>query len=288
MDVRINNAAVYSSSTGLYVANGDHNLLEIVGDDVPLVEGILLGLAAVEPLDGIFERFRVTCNNEREYFDEVVSWLVEQGILLSAQTEDVSSITTFLHAPYLEESVRAEITAHLSKTGSRDYVPVADYKEAQLILLFAPLFEHQAEVQRLNKYAYQNQIPLCHIGVDSGTFTIGPLVHAAIGTPCLNCYLWRKIANLKNPDKTLAFIRHPDKSKLLNTDPRSNPYFKVALTHLAVEINTFFASKGTFCTLLGKSITFNHFEYDVMKSRILRLPHCEVCSTESAYYALNS
>lgn len=285
--MRLSNATIYSSSTNLYITSGDHSLIEVVGDDVALVEKILAGLAAMESLDSIYERIQVELDDDRDYFDEIIAWLQEQGIVIAEPESAPQAVATFLHAPYLKTGPSDELLVRLSGLGPREYKPVSDHQEAELILMLSPLFEYQEEVMNLSRYAYQQRIPICHIGIDTSTFTLGPLMDAAVGTPCLNCYLRRKLANLKNPQKTLTFIQHPNKARLVQADPQSTPYFGVALTHLAVELNKFFSSTKQSSPLLGKSIVFDHFDYSITKSKILRVPGCEVCNPTSAYSALN-
>lgn len=285
--MRLSNTTIYSSSTSLYITSGDHNLIEVMGADVALLEGMLAGLAAADSLDCIYERFRSDCDDDRDYFDELIAWLVEQGIILPKLSPVPPPVATFLHAPYLSEAVRLELLTQLSGFGTRKYEPVANYQDAHLVLMLAPLFEYQAQLQQLNRYTYQQRIPVCHIGIDTGTFTLGPLVHPAVGTPCLNCYLRRKLSNLKDPQKTLAFIQHPNKRCLTDADPRANPYLNVALTHVAVELDKFFDYNGQISPLLGKSIVFDHLDYGVTKSKILRVPGCDVCNPAPAYSAFN-
>ncbi len=285
--MRLTNTTVYSSPTGLYVTSGDHNLAEISGADVAIVEEVLTGLAANEPLHCIFERLKATHEDDLDYFNEILAWLLEQNIVQTETTVAMKPVPTFLHAPYLPESARADLLAALTSYGTQAYCLAPTYQEAAFILLLAPAFEYQAALQRLNQYAYQHDIPVCHVGVDTGTFTIGPLVSPGLRTPCLSCYLRRKLANLKNPEKTLTFIQHANKTRLTTADPRRNPYLRIALTHLAVELDSFFKYDRQFSPLLSTSVTFEHFAYQLTKSKVLRVPDCSVCNVAPAYAAFN-
>lgn len=285
--MKLTNTSIYSSATGLYIASGDHNLVEIAGADVPLVEKILVGLANADTVEGIYEQLRAECQDDRDYFDAIVAWLLEQNIVQAQPEAARPPVATYLHAPHLPGEARAQLLAALSAHGTQQYSLVATYAEAEFMLLLAPLFEYQAELQQLNAFAYRHHLPMCHLGVDTGTFTIGPLINPSLRTPCLSCYLRRKLANLKNPAKTLTFIQHTNKNRLAHADPRLNPYLNVALIHLAVELDSFFKHGRAYSPLLGKSIVFEHLEYSLTKSKILRVPGCEVCNAAPAYAAFN-
>lgn len=289
-EVKLHNTSIYGSATSIYVTNGDHNLVEIAGEDLSLVETVLQAIEQGQPLETIFAANEARFNHDRAYFDQVIDWLLTSKVLErvrpAAEQPQARQIATHVYCPSLSpaqhQTLVADGLAHQHFTFA--LVPLA---AAELIVVFAPLFESQDEILQLNAYAYAQGIPLCHVAVDAGTFTIGPLVDPALKTPCLCCYNQRKLANLRNARKTLSFIRHPTKTRIRHTDISQNPYLPVALTHLKVELVNYFLGNTMRSPILGKSLVFDHLDYSISASKVLCVPGCAVCNPDAYYRVFN-
>lgn len=288
-EVKLHNASVHGSATSIYVTNGDHSLVEIAGDDLSQVETVLQAVEDGQSLDAIFAEHEVAFNGNRAYFDQVVDWLVASKVLQRVRPADelppTKEVPTYFYCPSLAPAQQAQVAEQLAYQGFT--FPLVALEDAQLLIVFAPLFESQTEVLRLNQYAYDRGIPLCHIAIEDNTFTIGPLVDSRQQTPCLCCYNQRKLANLRSARKTLSFIRHPNKTRIRHKDISASPYFEVALTHLRIELVNFYKANLKLSPILSRSIVFDALDYSITKSKVLRVPGCSVCNPTAFYRVFN-
>ena len=288
-EVQLHNASVHGSATSIYITNGDHSLVEIAGEDLSLVEAVLLDVEQGLPLEAVFATHEARFNGDRAYFDQVIDWLLASNVLQrvrpAGEAPPAREVPTYVYGPNLAPARQAEVLAQLGHAGFA-YYP-APLEEARLVIVFAPLFEAQDEVLRLNAEAYGRGIPLCHLAVEDHSFTIGPLVDPAQQTPCLCCYNQRKLANLRNARKTLSFIRHPNKTRIRHKDIAASPYFGVALTHLKVELAHYFQGHAKVSPILSKSLVFDNLDYSITPSKVLRVPGCAVCNPTAFYRVFN-
>lgn len=289
MQYRLRNVSTYQAENKIYLADGDHNLLEISGDSVDSVALVLNALETSSDPDDIFQKVKSHLANDREMFDQILHWLLTNRVIERTSNGEAFSqktIPVFIHTTHLTEDEKEKVLETLS--GAKfEYVP-ADKEHAKFILVVAPIFDQYNSLASINEFAYEENIPVCHIGIDSETFTLGPLSYPHMHTPCLKCYSQRKISNLKNPKRTIEFIRYADKKKISGLRIGENPYFfTVLLTYLKMELEKFFYFNGMYCEIVGKSLMFDHFNYEITKSRVLKIPGCPVCNSEVLVAPLN-
>jgi hypothetical protein len=289
MHYRLRNVSTYQAENKIYVADGDHNLIEISGDSVESVTAVLNVLETTSDPDDIYQKVKSTLSADREMFDQILHWLhtnhiierINNGEALSKKT-----IPTFIHTTHLTEAERQKVFQTLTST-KFEFIE-AEKEAAKFILVVAPIFDQYSSLASINEFAYEANIPICHIGIDSETFTLGPLSYPHMHTPCLKCYSQRKISNLKNPKRTIEFIRYADKKKISGVRIGESPYFfTVLLTYLKMELEKFFYFNGMYCEIVGKSLMFDHFNYEITKSRVLKIPGCPVCNSEVLVAPLN-
>jgi hypothetical protein len=288
----LNSNTIYKNDHCLFVANGDHNLIEISGDSVLLAEYVIEGFKTEVSPDVVFDKLKNAFDNDRSYFDEICEWLVNNRIIeqVNDQLNEKISVPTYI----VNISNRSNpLKAHKELSESSNlfqynFIEEPNCDKAELILIFAPLFENLNEVLHINQFAYEKKIPLCHIGVDSSSvFTLGPLVYSELRTPCLNCYTKRKLTNLKKPSKTLSFIQHSNKEIIYQSDLSKSNYAKIALMHLRIELDKFFRSRRRFSSLLGKSLVFDNNDYSIVKATLLKVPDCPICNSSQNYSPFN-
>lgn len=279
---KLANNTIYGNEKTLFISNGDHNLIEIAGDSVLQVEQVIKGFSNQTSPDVLFNEIKDTFNNDREYFDEIFQWLISNRILeeVDDQTKDSIQIATYL---LNNTSLDSDSIFNLLSETVASYKCVfkreENYMNAELILIFAPLFENLSEVLKINQFSYSNKIPVCYVGLDSSrVFTVGPLVYSELRTPCLNCYIKRKLVNLKMPQKTISFIKHPNKQLISKSSYSSIVFSKIATYHLKIELEKFYRSNKKISTLLGNSLIFDNETYNITKAKILKTSGCDICN----------
>lgn len=284
----VSNSALYGDSKTIYVTSGDHNLVEITGDDVGVVEVIIKEILSHPSRDEVFEKIKDQIDNDKDYYDGIIEWLISSNIV--EETQPISCVpqvmNTHIFSPYLtlasQQQALADIDTELIK------YTLTDINSASLIIVFAPIFEFFEEVARINAFAYKHGVTICHVGMDRSTFTLGPICEPKINSPCLVCYAKRKLSNLKNPQKTLSFVKHANKEIANHYNLQSNQYFKIALHYLKTELEKFTLTKGSISAIIGKSLVFDNIYYNISKSKILRLPGCPACNAEEHFSPLNA
>lgn len=286
---RLRNVSVYQAENTIYIANGDHNLLEISGQSVSIVSAALTALETPLTQEMLYEKIKSELDGDHHILTQVLEWLLTNKIIERISNGEASvkkTILTYIHSSHLTEDQKEEVTVRLS--GDRYAYAKTEKSQAELILVVSPIFDQFDQIIKINEFAYEENIPLCHVGIDSDTFTIGPISYAKLNTPCLKCYSQRKISNLKNPKKTIEFVRYANKKQLNSVRITENPYFhNVLLTHLKVELEKFFLTRGLFSAIVGKSLMFDHFNYEITKSKIIKVPGCTVCNSEVLVAPLN-
>lgn len=290
---KLSNNTIYGNDKSLFVSNGDHNLIEISGDSIALVTEVVKGFKEEKNIDLLFEELKNNFENDRSYFDEVCTWLINNRIIKriddDVHKEKKLEIKTFVNRNI--NQLKNDFFKLVSTPNERsplNFIFEEELIKADLIILIAPLFENLEEILRINKYSFENKIPLCHIGIESSrTITLGPLVYSELRTPCINCYVKRKLTNLKNPQKIVSFIEHVNKDLINKSYETNNPWLKIAAIQLREELEIFFNSGKKISTLLGKSVVFDYNEYSVTKSMLLRTPACEVCNNIDRYSPFN-
>lgn len=289
MHYRLRNVSTYQAENKIYVADGDHNLIEISGDSVDSVTAVLNVMETSEDPEDIYQKVKSTLSADREMFDQILHWLLTNHIIERTHDGEASVkkiIPTFIHTSHLTQEERKRVFQTIS-TAKFEFVE-AEKEDAKFILIVAPVFDQYASLAAINEFAYEENIPICHIGLDSETFTLGPLSYPHMHTPCLKCYSQRKISNLKNPKRTIEFIRYADKKKISGVRIGENPFFfTVLLTYLKMELEKFFYFNGMYCEIVGKSLMFDHFNYEITKSRVLKIPGCPVCNADVLVAPLN-
>jgi bacteriocin biosynthesis cyclodehydratase domain-containing protein len=283
----INAINIYSNNASLFLTDGDHNLIEIRGEQVTIIEQVLAGIVRQDSLDCVYSEISHLIDNDKDFFNEIVDWLVENNIVnreRNAQKKEIQVSFENLEST----TAQSDFIKILNKESTNLYFKICDDKLAvNLIIYFTPIFEDYSLLIRVNDIAYQNSINILHVGIDRASFTLGPLVVPKQKTPCLRCYAKRKLTNLKNPESTLAFSKFVNKNKVHKNLVENNKHFRTVATYIASELSKFYDSGETYSSLIGKSIFFDNAIFEVTKSKILRLSTCTICQNNNHQTAFN-
>lgn len=286
MNLEINPVNIYSSEGKLFVTDGDHNLIEIAGEQVRIVEKIISEIKVCVDIELTYVKVAEAIDHDRDFYNEILEWLVDNGIAARNEVVEKKVISVFICG--LPSTGDIEEAIDMLNIGQEvHYTPVDSLETADLALVFSPIYDHYQDVLALNKLAYQKGVDILHVGLDRTSFTLGPLVVPELKTPCLQCYSKRKLSNMKNPSTTLTFTKHADKRSLHTVVAQDNPHFSVVLSYVRKELGTYYKSGKLYSNLMAKSVFFDSSLYEVSKSKILRLPNCSVCAKSNHQSVLN-
>jgi len=286
MNLRLNSVNIYSTHEKLFITDGDHNLIEISGEHVPVIEQIINTLQKEENVQEIYTKVSHLIDNDESFFNEIIDWLIENRILYRDEKTSKKDIAIYFYGINNENAIGIVDTLNRSK--NTRYQLVHSKELANLIVIFSPIFENYKEFLHINEFAYKKGIALFHVGIDNVSFTLGPLVIPQLKTPCLKCYSDRKLSNMKNPIATLAFAKHYSQENLNKVDITQNIYFSTAINYLVVELNKFYTYENNlYSSVLSKSLHFDNSMFEITKSQILKVPNCQICGKNNHQTALN-
>lgn len=86
---------IYSSNSNLFLTDGDHNLIEISGEHVGIIEQVLAGILRRENLDFIFTEIGHSIDNDKDFFNEIIDWLVDNSIINREKNDQKKEIRVF-------------------------------------------------------------------------------------------------------------------------------------------------------------------------------------------------
>ncbi|TGE21376.1 TOMM precursor leader peptide-binding protein [Hymenobacter aquaticus] len=282
------NITLYVGPDRLFITDGDHNLIEVVGEGTAAVEAIISALRqhpTAQPADVIFDLVAEQLEHDRDFFDEIWLWLQDNGLVTLPEPAAPAPIATYLPPEFWPAAEAQEFLARLG-TATTAFV-ACPLEEAELIVVLAPVLPRREAVLALARHAHERQIPLCHLSIERQSYTVGPLLSSRRQTPCLLCYYQRKLANLRNPEQMLTFVRHPAKKPVSTFQASRSNVYELALLVLRGELEKYFGSRQKYAAVLGKSLVFDTIAHTVAKSRVLALPHCPVCSHPTNHVAFN-
>lgn len=289
---------IYSVNNAIYILKSDKELIKFSGKDKQIIEKIIDEFAVISDPKEVFSLIKDSLNNDLGFFYEVIEWLCENNVLVKQDQEvskskkiNIGIYGSFVSPDSVIESLRKKINC-IDKVKLYSTIAVEegfDIDEVNAFVILSPLFTNYSTTSKLNKKLYESEIPYIHLSFEGNSFTIGPLMHSKFGTPCLDCYKKRKLANLDNPEGLLKFINIPNKKVIAkNSDPTNSPFFKIAVEFLARELEKISSSIYPNTALLAHDVTFNGWDYTSVKNKIFKLPFCEICSNVSIEAQFNS
>lgn len=276
----LTNTTVFTSGDTLFLSKGDHQLIQVSGEQVLIVAEILKRLKSEPNSDIIFEKVKSKIDNDKELFVQIIDWLISNEIVVPIKASSSGTTTVgFFSTSENIDSLSKILNQRLSKFR---WIGIESLDAAMsgttLIVVFAPIFKDYDCFLQLNEKAYKAGVTLFHISVDNSSFTLGPISEPISKSPCLQCYAKRKIVNFENPEKYLSFVESFNESSLHLFDITKTPYFEAVLNYLDIELSKYLVAGGKYSSLIGRSVTFDNFDFQVSRARVLKIPDCNVCN----------
>lgn len=282
--LELSETTIYRADQRLFVTHSDHNLIEIVGDDVPFLEVILREGQAGGSIQSIKSKLYNDFEVQENYATQLIDWLVDNGILQRHPDSDCIERNAYIFAPVLTKEQKNELCATISD--EQLIISLSDSIEtANIVLFISPILEHLTDFETTNQAAYEAGIISFHFGADLQSFTVGPLCIPAQQTPCLHCYVQRKLVNMRNLKKTLQFIHYPNRQLIHQHSPVNNPIFQLGLTHVKHELSRILRADYIRSALTARSVVYDMVYHETQASQILKMPFCPVCAKRTPFYA---
>lgn len=287
---RINNLNIALEEKDIFLSNGDHYLIKLSGDDKPLVESILMSVANNHTHDEMYQLVSSKYGLSKEYFEAVIEWLIQKFILQVAEAEAPVdpkrvSIAVFGNSEdktFIMEEFLSRLNTPSLCLDMAGYIPqntgetlnaeeTEQLKNVEIVLALSPLLLNYKKLRHLNEYCIEHHVHQLHVGIGFSEFILGPLVVSELETPCLESYVVRKLANLKNLDEYTDYMNAGKKEVIHHQKISSFRYLSLLCEYLKIELSSFFL--GNYSKLFGQAIIYNMLDHTVEKSRVLRIPN---------------
>ncbi|BDD12300.1 hypothetical protein FUAX_47320 (plasmid) [Fulvitalea axinellae] len=284
--IRLANCSVFKAPESLYIKQGDDSLMHLQGKELAQITAVVEATDGQElEADNLYALVADDFDNDREFFDAILEWLVVNKILERTKGKREHA-GPYRVAFFTGESYCDKMGENLKKAFDNepewkiDTYPLAeDFSgpKPDLILVFSPLFDDYKKIRELDLWAYREDVPLLHLGVSSMSVTVGPLVMPSKRSPSLTCYAKRKLANTADASKYIEFLRQSEKQTVKRYDFSDFPFFGMMMEMAKNEVKRFLAYEGQYSGhITGKSVTMDFSDYGVETSRVLRVPGSEV------------
>ena len=294
MKVQVKFYNIFIAEGEIYFYLGDQNLYKATGEYNHIIELILESLKQGNDVATTIEN---TCKKDssldQETVTQVIDWLYQNRIIELRQSNESSTesnlrvaivgyfnreleeVTSFLHELNSETvSINNYQIIDLSNEGSDIEIVGCD-----IMICLSPFLVEREKIKEISAISVENQIPIFHVGINSNSITIGPILSSQKDMPCLYCYYLRKLQNLQNLKGNIEFIKMTNKVSLSSNNILKNKHIGIIKELLKIELEKWI--KTSFSALLGKSTIINTADYTTQNSLILKSPFCEVCSNHS-------
>jgi molybdopterin/thiamine biosynthesis adenylyltransferase len=294
--MKVNNISIFSNADALYLTRADDNLIKITGKNKEILEQIIGSFSQTEDIEEAF--LKAGNSVDKGFFLQAVGWLKENQILVNGdrKRQEAQNIKIALYGDFADEAeVSEKLISKLntefldyslgsfSRSSQNDFSVDTFLKGIDIILLFSPLYNDSEVIDLINRNAYKKNIPVFHAGLDNTTAILGPIVDPSLLTPCIDCYEKRRFSNLDNADGFWNFITIKGKRKIHSANITHNRIFPVFAELISKELSNFWSEGAAFSPLLSRSIKFDLVNYEIIKSKILRVNSCDVCNKQTVY-----
>ncbi|MGO1722376.1 MAG: hypothetical protein ACTHY9_06640 [Sphingobacterium sp.] len=289
-NIALKDLSIYKNQTQTYIGRGDGYLSVLEGEDVYLVNDILSILSAnKEALNYDELREEITKKHEVEvlFFESIIDWLKSNGIILVNEEKKGEVEILKLAIVGIDEEENGPCSEKLQAIlGDTVKIEMASINDAEidLVILFSPILN-----KNITKYAeelYQNKIPHIYLDYSPYTITLGPAVIPAIKTPCLKCFMKRRLANTSDPKNYLKLIRIDNEVVAQTSFVKSN-YHNTLLEWLGGEILRLMGSEWKSAGIVAKAKSINFATDELEVSKIIKTVNCQVCNPHQVFRALN-
>ena len=286
---------IFKGENELFLSSGDHYLLRVSGDDCHIMELIINGFKETSNIESVYKTVQTLIEHER--FDNLITWLIKNNILYEENQQNTPEIKNhkvvvwgdFNNFGEVEEKIIKRLDTKLNKFQLKALINAEvkedDIKGADLILMFSPIFSNYDSFLKVNEISHELKIPSIHIGVGINFFSIGPFSVPASNTPCLRCYSKRKIANIDHKEKYLKFVKYNDQKILHNNDIMLYYDLGLMVEFLKSELENYYTRHSMY--LFARSITIDLMSYNIVASKVLRVPSCDICDNSTINSPIN-
>ena len=302
MKLKLGNIQIFKEGCEFLFSKGDSYLIKIESEDGNLLENVIREFRNTNEIDKIYYKLRSKIEN-REQFDQIVNTLLNYGILnpidtknTNTKTERIISIVGKIEntESFIKEfkkivvfaDVNYDIKNVINPFEKKAKTKVDSIPEIDMLLVFSPLINDLELFLSISRIAYENSVPIFHCSIEENGFTVGPIVHPKDFSPCLTCFINRKISSLDNPDEYLTSSILRNISAINNYDITKNKYKEMCLLVVRDEMEAFW--KSGYSSLISKSVSFNMLTYNATKEKILKLHSCDVCNKPQKYLPFNT
>jgi len=296
--MKLTNISIFSNSDALYLTKADDHLIKLTGNNKNIIESVIESFTKTENLDEAYSYSKDALDNNRDFFLQIVNWLKENLILVEDEqrSPDIKQIKIALYGYFnhitdtsenfinkLNNELYEYSLSSFHAVGKNEFSIENFLNGSDIILLFSPFYNDSKITDLINRESYKRNIPIFHIGVDSTTFTIGPIIVPSLLVPCFKCYEKRRFANLPDPDGYWDFITISNKKNIHSVKITENKIFPILIEFVKKELSKFLSEDPVFSALLNRTIKFDSVNYQIAKSKIIRTNDCDVCNRQTVY-----
>lgn len=291
----IDDVAIFESNEGIYISRGDHALVNVKGNDVPLVLNVIRAFRENDSMDEVYYDLMQKYGIDESRYHRIVNWLLNNRILRQERpartnTYRLTVIGSFNSAEQVTDKLLSQLDgadAHFTLQQFIDirqpFVPTSLDADTDLVVVFSPLFEQFDRFKQINETLYKQQLRYLHVGIDESGYTLGPLVLPALKAPCLKCYAQRKIVNMADPDQYLKFTALTNVEKLTDMSLPAMRHFDLLAKHVQLVVTDYLRLGHS--EFLGKSVVVDLVGSQMHTSKVLKVPTCSVCGSADNVFA---
>lgn len=261
----IENIDIINTAEALFIQSNENSLLEIDGEYKNDIVACIQSIQNNEEIEG-------------NYDIDLIEWLIQHDIIREISSKKLPIRLGILGA--IDEKVGHEICRHLH-THEVTYTCafVAENFEEQhknieieALLIVGKVIAKFEQMLVINSHYFFKDVSIIYADFQKNSIDFGPILKKNMGTPCLESFVKRKIANLDNPNEYLTVCQNLQKrgevlnlSKINFKDEKGS----ILLNFLKRELALYFLHEltdllGTLCTLY-----FNNLEIE--KNKIVKV-----------------
>ncbi len=189
---------------------------------------------------------------------------------LHGNTPAVRDVQVF-GSGHLAAAVRVE----LLQLGIRSRAELNGAEKNPPLVIACSDYENGESFRDANRRAVEERSPILFACVAEMRLRIGPLVVPG-ETACYECFHQRLRAGLAFREEFDAYLAQNTTLDTAGTDSRAGLYARLGATLVASQIVSYLLGATQYC-LLELVVDIDPLGLEVTKSRVLRLPRCEVC-----------
>jgi bacteriocin biosynthesis cyclodehydratase domain-containing protein len=172
---------------------------------------------------------------------------------------------------HLAEAVRADLTS----LDIRHVDPLDSAGADAALIVACSDYENHASFRERNRAAVMVDRPIFFACIAETGVRFGPLV-VPRETACFECFHHRLRANVAFREELDAYLAHNAFMEASGMDSRSAIYARMGSAFVCAQVLHFLLGSSQHC-VLDKLVEVSPITVDLVTSRVLKLPRCEVC-----------